>query len=270
MGLLSKMTEKATKEWAQNLTPQQIEEYERQGMDMSEYKIIAEEHQAEQQRFADAIDLSKLDKYKNSRTPDFVDEVAKFNKISDKKKQKLETAPLVYGKVVQAYWQLFQPITSKKNDGGGIVFLFALDDAHRYDEEWLTKTAGRISEMKDLVKNQPEDSFEKICRFFNLDNNFIIGSILKKKKLKVIPEDCRKFIGTLSNDSSTFGLKLCESLSDGADAWCATYSLYDQHKLPFSHIPHNRIIPFLLSDTPAGYGGVNDVAQLIPPAYYTK
>ena len=269
MGLLSKMTEKATKEWAKNLTPEQIAEYERQGMDMSEYKIIAEEHQAEQERFADAIDLSKLDKFKNTRTPEFIDEVAKFNKMSDKRKPKLETAPLVYGKVVQAFWQLFKPLTGKKNDGGGIVFLFALDDAHRYDEEWLTKTAGRISELKDLVNNQPEGILEKICGFLNFDN-FIIRGIITKKKLKVIPEDCKKFIGTLCDDSSTFGFKLPESLSDGADAWCATYSLYDQNKLPFSHIPHNRIIPFLLSEVPQSYRGVSDTAQLIPPAYYTK
>ncbi|MDR0232680.1 MAG: hypothetical protein LBI82_11260 [Dysgonamonadaceae bacterium] len=273
MGLLSKMTEKATKEWAQNLTPEQIEEYERQGMDMSEYKIIAEEHQAEQQRLTDAINLSMLDKYKKNRGANFIDEVAKFNKMSEKRKPKLETAPLVYGRVVQAHSALFKS-NPKNKSGAGIVFLFALDDAHRYDEEWLAKTANRIAEMKESVINQPDSMMEKICSSLNLDNNFLfsitIGSMMEKKKVKFLPEDCRSFIRTLCNDSSTFGYKLGESLSDGADAWCATFSLHDQSKLPMAQIPQNRIIPFLLSEEPQSFRGVSDVAQLIPPAYYMK
>jgi len=37
-----------------------------------------------------------------------------------------------------------------------------------------------------------------------------------------------------------------------------------------AQIPHNKIIPFLLTEEPKGYGGISDEAQLIPPAYYTK
>ena len=275
MGLLSKMTEKATKEWAQNLTLEQIEEYERQGMDMSEYRIIYEEQQAEKQRLIDAIDLGKLDKYKNARSTedDFVNEVAKFNKMPDKKKQKLETAPLVYGRVVQAHSALFKP-DPKNKSGCGIVFLYALDDAHRYDEEWLAKTANRISEMKESVNNQPPGTMEKIFHLLKLDNNFLfsitIGSMIEKKRVKFLPEDCRDFIRILCLDSGSFGFKLGETLSDGADAWCATYTLSDQSKLPMAQIPHNRIIPFLLSGDPANFSGISDAAQLIPPAYYTK
>jgi len=273
MGLLSKMQEKATQEWAKNLTLEQIEEQERQGVDMSEYRIIYEENQAEKQRVVDAIDLSKLDKIKNVRTPEFIDEVAKFNKLSDKKKTLLENAPLVYGRVVQAHSALYQS-NPKNKDGGGIVFIYALDDAHRYDEEWLAKTANRISEMKDSYDNQPEGMMEKILRFLKLSDGLLytitVGNMIEKKKAKSLPEDCRDFIRTLSNDSSSFGLKLGESLNDGADAWCATYSLGDQNKLPMAQIPHNKIIPFLLTENPKGYGGVSDVAQLIPPVYYTK
>ena len=271
MGLLSKMQEKATQEWAKNLTIEQIEEQERQGMDMSEYRIIYEEHQAEKQRFMDAIDLSKLDKIKNVRTPEFIDEVAKFNKLSDKKKPLLEQAPLVYGKVVQAHHALYEA-NPKNKDGGGIVFLFALDDAHRYDEEWLTKTAQRISEMKESFLDKPKTTAEKIFSFLKLDDNLLfsltIGSMLEKKRAKFLPEDCRDFIRILSMDSSTFGLQLGETLNDGAVAWCATYSLWDQSKLPMAQIPHNKIIPFLLIGDPKG--NISNEALLIPPAYYTK
>jgi len=202
-----------------------------------------------------------------------VEDVAKFNKLSDKKKQLLEQAPLVYGRVVQAHHALFKS-NPKNKDGGGIVFLYALDDAHRYDEEWLAKTANRISEMKESAQNQPDTTVEKIFRLLGLKDNFIysitVGSAQEKKKVNFLPEDCREFIRTLCLDTSKFSFKLGESLSGGADAWCATYSLWDQSKLPMAQIPFNRIIPFLLTDQPQGYGGIDDAAQLIPPAYYTK
>lgn len=270
MGLLSKMTEKATQEWAKNLTLEQIEEYERQGMDMSEYRIIYQEQQAEKQRCMDSIDLSKLDKYKNARSADFIDEVAKFNKISDKNKSNLEQAPLVYGKVVQAHSDLFES-NPKNKDGGGIVFLFALDDTHRYDEEWLAKTAQRIVDMKESIDaNEPKGFLYTICRLFNLQDNFLVSSSFEKQKLNLIPEDCKPFMKTLRDDQSSFGFKLGESLSGGADAWCATYSLWEQSKLPMAQIPPNRIIPLLLlTQQPKGFGGINDAA-LIPPAYYTS
>ena len=278
MGLFSKMTEKVTKEWAQNLTPEQIEEYERQGMDMSEYRIINEEYRAEQQRIIDAVDLSMLERYKNpcNVVGDFVDDVAKFNGVSDKKKGSLEQMPLIYGKVVQAYYGLYKPCTGKDKGGGGMVVVFALDDEHRYNEEWLTKTAERISEMKELLNNQPDSMFEKICGFLKLKDNIIYSLTLEimfdKKKQKVLPEDCRNFIGVLSNDKSSFCFPLGKSLSGDADAWCATFSLDDQTKLPFSIIPHNKIIPLLLSEPPKQriLFGLEDTAKLVPPNYYTK
>jgi hypothetical protein len=46
-----------------------------------------------------------LDTYKHARSAEdaFVNDVVKFNGLSDGKKPVLELAPLVYGKVVQAY-----------------------------------------------------------------------------------------------------------------------------------------------------------------------
>ena len=270
MGFLSNAAEQATKEWAKTLTLAQIEEYERQGMDMSECRIIWEEHQAEQQRLMDSIDLSMLDKYKNARSAEFIDEVAKFNKLSDKKKPKLEQATLVYGRVVQAGYDLYKS-NPKNKDGGGIVFVFALDDAHRYDEEWLTKTAQRLLNMQASVSaNEPKGGLYTLINLFQLEKNVFVSSHLKKQRMKDVPEDCKFLVERLCNEHSAFGLPLGETLSDGADAWCATYSLWDQNKLPMAQIPPNHIIPLLLTDKPQGYGNINDVAQLIPPTYYTK
>jgi len=276
MGIFSKQTEAATKQWAQNLTLEQIEEYERKGMDITLYRQMREEFLADKQKLIDdsinSMDLGKLDKYKNARSAEnaFVNDVAKLNGISDKKKQQLELAPLVYGRVVQANHTLYKPEKDKFGGGGGIVFLFALDDAHHYNEEWLAKTANRISEMKDKVNNFKVTGFlPTISKLLDLGNNIMISSILAKKQLECIPEDCREFIGTLRNDTSSFCFPLSKSLNEeGADAWCTTFVLDKPSKLPLSYIPYNRIIPFLLSEQPQKNRIAN--IQLIPPAYYTK
>lgn len=270
MGLFSNMTKKFTEEWANNLTLEEIEEYERKGVDMSEYRVIYEENQAERQRLINLLDLNLLNKYKTAHDPDFMEEVAKFNKLSNKKKQKLEQATLVYAKVVQAHSALFRS-NPKNKDGAGIVFLFTLDNTHRYDEEWLTKTANLISDMKARVEqNEPKGFFYTLCRFLQIENNFFISSHIWKQKLKVVPEDCRSFMSCLCNDESSFCMKLGNTLSEGVDVWCGTYSLWDQSQLPMAQIPPNRIIPLLLIGNPEKYGRMDAEAQLIPPAYYTK
>ncbi len=259
------MQEKATQDWAKNLTPEQIAEYERQGMDMSEYKVIAEEHRAEQQRMADAVDLSMLDKFKATRTPEFINEVAKFNKISEKNKPKLESAALVYGKVVQAYSGLFK---SDPKGNGAMVVVFALDDAHKYDREWLTKTAERIYELKREFQNQPKTGVEKFAKMLGVENNIIysltLGNAQDKKKSQYLPEDIRDLIRCIALDGGSFRLKVGNSLTGGAEAWCATYSFDEQKQLPFAKIPENRFVPLLIT------GEDSDDIQLIPPKYYTK
>jgi hypothetical protein len=276
MGLLSNMQEKGLqqmREQARNMTLEQIEEMEKQGTDMSWYRSVWEEMQEEKRRAMDALDLGMLDKYKRvprSAGDDFVNEVAKFNKLSDKKKLKLEQAPLVYGRVVQAHTSLFAPNPNNK-DGGGIMFVYATDDAHCYDEEWLAKTAARISDMKaSVVENKPKGILMMLLRLFNLEDNIFVSSYLEKQRVKIAPEDCRNLMGRVCNDRSSFCLKLPETLSDGATAYCATYTLWDQSKLPMAHIPLNKIIPLLLIDQPLGYGGLDDAAQLIPPTYFMK
>ena len=266
MGLLSKMNEKALQDWANNLTPEQIEEYERQGMDMSEYKVIVEERMAEERRMAEAVDLSMLDRIKTTRTPEFVDEVARFNKMSDKNKPKLETATLVYGKVVQASGGMFK---SDPKGTGALVILYALDEAHRYDREWLTKTAERIYELKKEFQNKPKTGVQKFAGMLGMGDNILynltIGNAQDKKKSEYLPEDIRGLIRCIALDGGSFHIKVGASLAGGAEAWCGTLEfIEDQKKLPFAKIPDNRFIPLLIA------GDDSDDVQLIPPRYYTK
>ena len=273
MGLLSNMQEKGMQQMrdiARSMTLEEIEESERQGLDMSWNRQIWEELQEEKRRAMESIDLSMLDKYKVARDTDFIDAVAKFNKLSDKKKSKVEQAQLVHGRVVQAHSALFVP-NPKNKDGAGIMFIYALDDAHRYDEEWLAKAASRILDIKATVdENEPQGILYTLIRLMSLENNFFVSSYLRKQRLKAAPEDCRGLMSAVCNDKSSFCFRLPETLSDGATAYCATYSLWDQSKLPMAHIPLNKMIPILLTDQPEGYGGIDDAALLIPPDYYTK
>jgi uncharacterized protein YjgD (DUF1641 family) len=258
--MFAKQTEEATRQWAQQLTLEQIEEYERQGMDMAPYRLIREEYLAEIQKKIDTnkafLDFSKLDKYK--RTPrsaedNFINDVAEMNGITDKNKQLLETAPLVYGRVVQANSALFTP---NKDEIGAtaMVLLFAFDDAHRYNEEWLAKTAKKIIEMRDKVDEfQPQGIFFSICRLFELTKIGFIANMIETKKLENIPADCREFIKTLLNFKSSFYFPLGSTVSEGADAWCATFWLDKPSKLPMNFIPYSRIIPLLVSAPPQQY-----------------
>jgi hypothetical protein len=237
-GLVAKQMQNAMAEGAKSMTVEEIEEYERQGLDMSEFRKIQTDETDRQKRLAEdskaVIDLSKLDAYKTGIIDSaFAGEVSKFNHTLEKK---MEKAVLVYGCVVQAHSLLWEP--QKKDDSSvALVFVFALDDAHRFDIEWLQRKAGEIKAMKDGAP---------------------------------VPADCRTLIETLRDDSSMFCFQLGENVSKGADAWCATcMNISEQSKqLPLGYIPYNRIIPVFLTEKPVNKKPVD--MQLIPPACYTK
>ncbi|MDR2470029.1 MAG: hypothetical protein LBD27_06065 [Tannerella sp.] len=273
MGFLENQTQAAMQQWAENLTLEQIEEYERKGADMTEYREQYYEREAarikDEQEHKNSLAFEKLNPFKKAHSAEdaFVTDVVKFNCLPDKEKASLELAPLAYGMVVQAYWDLFKP-GEKDKDHRGIVFLFALDDAHRYNEEWLAKTANRISEMKEISNEPLEGLLGTLNNMFDLESKMFISGMIESQRVKTLPEDCRELILQLRNDRSSFCFKLGETLSEGADAWCATYTLYRASQLPNSRIPYNRIVPFLLSRPPVNNKTPNIL--LIPPEYYTK
>lgn len=227
------------KNWEENMTLEEIEDLERQGCDMTEYRKKYEAREAakaaRRNRNLEMMDFDKLNIYKatpRALDSEFVKEVAALGKLSKKREAKLVDAKIVYGAVVQAHSDLWEPGT-----GGPMaaVFVFALDDAHMYDQEWLRKTAENISKMKESVD---------------------------------IPKDSREFIETLRDDQSIFCFKLGESLSEGADAWCVTYAIDKQVNLPDRCLPACRILPLMLLDYPE-YNQVADI-ELIPAKYFTK
>jgi len=237
--VMSKLFKSQIQGWEDRVTLDQIDELEKQGCDVAElrakyFERKKAEEDAEQKLISDslaALDLSKLDAY--AQTPRDADSqfLKDTSAITGRRAKTLTEAPIVYGAVVQAHSALWEP---GNNERTGIVVVFAEDD-HMRDVEWLTAMADKVSELKD-----------------SLDT----------------PKDSRKFIDTLRNSQSYFCFKLGDSINEGANVWCATYTLDKQSYLPLNYIPANRIIPFLLIEL----SEENQFAQLeiIPAAYYTK
>lgn len=237
--LFASQTRAATQQWVENMTLEDIEEMERQGCDMTEYRQRYEEHQAklkaDYERRLAMLDYPKLEQYMNTpRDPesDFVKDTIALGKLSSKDRAKMLDAKIIYGAVVQAHSALWEP-----RSGGGVaaVFVFAMDDEHMYNEKWLLNVANKIGEMKE-------------------SNN--------------VPKDNEKFIKTLRDSQSMFCFKLGESLSGGADAWCGTFAIDKQEALPDSCMPVTHILPLMMLEYPE----YNYLArfELIPSKYYTK
>lgn len=232
--------------WEENLTLEQIEDLERQGCDMTEYRQRFEEREAARkahlaeirQKSLDALDMERLTPYLNAVPRDleseFVKDAVAFNHLPSKKIKRLADAPIVYASVVQAHYALYEP-GAVDEQGYGVVFCFALDEKHKYDTVWLRELAGKISEMKESSS---------------------------------VPSDCAKFIKTLRDDQSIFCFKLGESLCGDADAWCATHPVYFPSRLPLGYLPATKILPMLLIEKPE----VNQPIELrpIPFKYYTN
>ncbi|NDV78013.1 hypothetical protein [Dysgonomonas sp. 511] len=230
---------KSIADWEASLTPDAIDDLERQGIDVTEYRRkYAERVAAEEallQSAMDALDYAKLDAYKAvPRDPEseFVKDTIALDNLGGYKKYVPES-PIVYGRVVQAHSGLWKPSTEK--GATGIVFLFAMDEQHMYDEQWLAETSEKISDMKES-----DD----------------------------VPKDCKKFINDLRDHQSYFCHKLSDSLSGGADAWCVTFKLEKQTSLPLNFIPPTKILPLLILEYPK-QGYIASLA-LIPAKYYTK
>ena len=86
---------------------------------------------------------------------------------------------------MQANTALWMP---GNNDYYPAVFVFALDQKHIHDTEWLKQIAEEINVLQDADQ---------------------------------IPGDCRKLIQTLRDDTSEFCFRIGKSVCGDANAWCA-------------------------------------------------
>jgi hypothetical protein len=182
-------------------------------------------------------DLARLDEF--AQTPrdtdtDFARQTVGKPPLLSKAKwaDKVANAPLVYGAVVQAHSALFKP---GNNANVGAVVVISTDPKRIHDVKYLRDVADKISQMKDPTNP--------------------------------VPDDMMKLIKVLRNDSSIFCWQVGASTADDDATWCATYAFADQSALPTNRIPDNRIVPFLLMDTPRDNVSID--LKLIPKEYYS-
>jgi hypothetical protein len=149
----------------------------------------------------------------------------------DKVLNKLAAAPLLYGAVVQAHHALFK---SGNYQNLGSVIVISLAQSHMRDVSYLSDISARIAELKSAP---------------------------------AVPEDMKKLIADLRKDTGYFCHKVASSVSPDNETWCATFTIESQAILPMNRITDEKIIPFLLKETPQE----NQFIQLaiIPGKYYS-
>ena len=234
------------KDWEKNMSEEDIAQMESQGYDVTELRAkrakSAEEEEKESLR-----EKEERENFKNPTNPNNLapylqsprDMSTSFFKamagsapwlFKDRWKRKYTEAPIVYAAVVQANTALWMP---GNNDYYPAVFVFALDQKHIHDTEWLKQIAEEINVLQDADQ---------------------------------IPGDCRKLIQTLRDDTSEFCFRIGKSVCGDANAWCATYKFDKQTALPRKALPSDGIVPFLLKSAPVENQFVD--FKLIPTEFY--
>lgn len=149
----------------------------------------------------------------------------------DKVLNALASAPLVYGAVVQAHHALYK---SGNYQNLACVVIVSLNNDHMRNVEYLRRVADYIYELRDA---------------------------------QTIPEDMQAIVKELRKETGYFNHKVPESVAYDNETWCATFTIENQNVLPMNRISDDKIIPFLLKETPIE----NQFIQLaiIPQKYYS-
>ena len=228
----------AKDQYYRNLTDEQVEDLVRQGMNREEMLTLrADAIAKEKERLRNEVDLSRLDAHR--ATPrdigsDFVKNGCAGAPLFGKGKwlAKIAEAPLAYGAVVQAHSALFSP---GRNYSAGMVLVFAADEKHRCDVDFLRSAAQQIGALKRAAD---------------------------------VPADMQDVINPLRNDHSFFCRKVGASIAGDADLWCAVHVVKDSKVLPKMFIPNDKIIPLMVLG-PVTKGATAPIA-LVRGEYYGK
>ncbi|WP_313529387.1 hypothetical protein [Anaerotignum sp.] len=133
------------------------------------------------------------------------------------------------------------------------ALVFALDDKHKYDVDWLKETAKKIDQMR---KNEsvPED-----CREF-------IDMLQLEQQQLCFATGSELAGGELMHFHSEMCFQLGSSLVQDANAWCVLYKFKTQDLLPSNRLPEDGIVPFLLLTPPKKKTPIHFAE--IPSKYY--
>lgn len=161
-----KLFRSALDDWEKNITEEDLRKMEAQGCDVSAYreKLAARRQQEAAQeahdlaKYHNPTDLTKLDPYKT--TPRSTDSEF-FKAVAGKapwfgKKTWLKSnteGKIVYAGVVDIPAAARKP--QKSHDTHQAVVIYAVDDKHAYDTEWLKGLTAILREMRDGKRPTP-------------------------------------------------------------------------------------------------------------------
>jgi len=249
MGFLKNQLMKQLEAAKANVSEERIEELEAQGYDMTEYREALNAKKAEQEQkintlkenYKNPTDLKKLEPYvktPRSTETEFFKAVAGKAPFFGKSKwrAKYSEAPIIYMAVLDGPDEALAPPT---NGDGSYYFItiYAMDEAHARNEEWLQRVVTALKEMRDRKRDTPEDCREVVDMMRNKDDE----------------SDWR---------SGWLG----QSIAEGAKAYYRR-SVIEQKYLPQGFLPDNGILPVVCTYIPEKESHC-PISSNIPPAFF--
>lgn len=212
----------AATEWEKTMTENDLDKMEAQGLDVSAYRVKlaarrakeAEETKRDKELWQNPTNLDKLSPY--IATPRST-ETLFFKKVAGKapwfgKNKWLKSyieGQIIYAGVIYAPDEAWKG-GKHEDDGHYIVCLYALDEKHIRNVEWLQKVSAVLRSMYE--GKQP------------------------------VTPDCEKIMDMIEDESNWECMKLPESLAEGADGHVYRHVVFDK-ELPKGYLPNNGIIP---------------------------
>lgn len=214
----------AVTEWEKTMTENDLDKMEAQGIDVSAYraKLAARRAQEEKQAKLDnemwqnPTNLERLAPYiatpRSTETPFFQKVAGKAPWLGKNRWICKHTeGQILYVGVINAPAEAWKG-GKHEEDSHYIIGIYALDEKHIRNIEWLQK-------MSAALRNMYEGK-------------------------QTVASGCEKIMDMISDESNWSELKLPESLAEGADT-CVRRLVVEDKDLPKGYLPTNGIVPHL-------------------------
>lgn len=222
-----KFFKNAITEWEKTMTENDLDKMEAQGLDVSAYRIKlaarrakeAEQAKRDREMWQNPTNLDRLTPYvatpRSVETPFFKKVAGKAPWFGKSKWIKRYTeGQIVYVGVISAPEEAWQR-GKHEIDIHEIIGVYALDEKHIRNVEWLQQVAEILRLMSD-------------------------------GKQSVAP-GCEQIMDMISDESNWSDLKLPVDLADGADT-CVCRLVVEDKELPKGYLPTNGIVPHFYWD----------------------
>lgn len=219
-----KLFSNPVKEWEKKMTENELDQMEAQGLDVSAYREKlaarraqeAEQAKRDREMWQNPVSLDRLAPYiatpRSTETPFFKKVAGKAPWFGKKSWMRKHTeGQIVYVGVISAPAEAWKG-GKHESDIHEFIGVYALDESHIRNVEWLQKVAEALRLMSEGKRH--------------------------------IAPGCEDIMDMISDESNWSQLKLPENMADGADT-CVCRLVVKDKELPKGYLPSNGIIPHL-------------------------